>query len=125
MFFTTLLVLWLVFLSLVFAEGKLIQSEKSPALTQKYLPIRSGLVLLSVLFAVIYTWNLTGNVNIQNIVMSILMGVTVVLSVFVTPKMVTTTGTKGLKGWLIFRNVVAVFNAITMLVHFVIFVLLA
>ena len=125
MFFTVLLSLWLVFLGLVFAEGKLIKSEKSPALTQKYLPIRGGIILLSVLFAVIYTWNLTGNVNIQNIVMTVLMGVTVVLSVFVTPKMVTTTGAKGLKGWLIFRNVIAVFNGITMLVHFIIFVLLA
>jgi len=124
MFFTLLLILWLVFLGLMVLEMKLFKQTAVADLEKKYTPIRWGIVLLSGIFAIVYGWNLSGNINVQNIVMTTLMLVTVVLSIFVVPKRVMIKDSKNLAGWMIFRNVVAIFNAITILVHFIIFVVL-
>jgi len=125
MFFTILLLLWIIFLGLVFIESKLIKSEKTSQLTQTYFPIRLGIILLSIIFVIIYSWNLSTNINIQNIIMTSLMVVTVLISLLVTPKKFTSQKTKIFNNWLLFRNIIAIFNTITMLVHFIIFVLLA
>jgi len=125
MFFTILLTLWIVFLGLIFAEMKLIKTEKNDETTKKYAPIRFLIIILSAAFTIVYGINLSGNVNIQNIVMTVLMGVTVILSMFVIPKMIVSPTAVVHKGWLIFRNIIAIFNALTMLVHFIIFVVLA
>jgi len=125
MFFTILLTLWIIFLGLIFAEMKLIKATKETKVNKKYFPIRLSIILLSIAFTVVYGINLSGNINIQNIVMTILMGATVILSMFVIPKMVIEESAGSLKGWLVFRNVIAIFNTVTMLVHFIIFVSLA
>ena len=125
MFFTILLILWLVFLGLALMEMKVIKAAKNSETAINYGPIKLGIILLSGGFAVVYGWNLSGNVNIQNIVMTTLMGITVILSIFITPKLIAAPENKTLRKWLIFRNVIAIINTITMFVHFIIFVVLA
>jgi len=125
MFFTVLLILWLTFSGLALMESKLFNQNQTSELAAKYVPIRLAIIVLSITLAIVYIWNLSENVNIQNIVMTTLMLVAVFLSVEIVPKRLTNPEAKNLKSWMIFRNVVVILNVITMFVHFIIFVVLA
>ena len=124
MFFTILLILWLILTYFIIKETKLINSS-NPQNLSLYRPIALGIVSLTLLLSVIYSFNLLGNVNIQNNVMTFLMFVTTLLSLFVVPRHITTPNpSKGLKKWLYLRNALVGFNVLTIAVHFVIFVIL-
>jgi len=111
MFFTLLFLGWILFLVLAFFETRL---QKSGA-AARYKTVSQILNVLSWLFVLVYAWNLSGNINPKNIVMTTLMLFIATLTTFLKPHM------PHFKGWLWTRNGLALFNALTIFVHFVIF----
>jgi len=118
--FTTLSILWIIFLIAVFNETSLLKKHLDAIrLIMRHLTSLTTAIGLGILF--FYIRNIIGNFNIQNLVTTIIVVVVIFLTTCLFFIDITENKPSSIKKLLWTRNTLAVLSAIAVFVHFFIF----
>ena len=112
MIFLTLAILWSIFLGLIFTENKI---EKSKLMYN----------IVNVAILGFYIWNVSNNFNIQNTAALLMVLIILCISNFLLPNAIKSNNKKAIKINKITRIVLSCINLTVMIVHVIIFVILA